>query len=266
MEEIKERSQSFNTVTNGIYTRMGFTPSLNDDFLFIAATLFGASFREATPIVWEGSAIEQSTAWIQKWMADANTSIHAEDDFAYRYFFDPPDRLVNSGRILFTYMDSAQFFTLAEERRANLDFRWVASGERIPLNELAVYYGIHRKTKASKAAEAFTKWFFTTETQRLLLEESRTKRLSETSFGIAGGFSAMKTVTEQVFPLFYPDLLGRMPPESFLSPPDILPQNWMDIKERVIVPYLRDSIRSSNRNEIKSLERRINDWDRLNRW
>ena len=266
MEEIKERSQSFNTVTNGIYTRMGFTPSLNDDFLFITATLFGASFREATPIAWEGSAIEQSTAWIQKWMADANTSIHAEDDFAYRYFFDPPDRLVNSGRILFTYMDSAQFFTLAEERRANLDFRWVASGERIPLNEFAVYYGIHGRAKASKAAEAFTKWFFTTETQRLLLEESRARRLSETSFGIAGGFSAMKTVTEQVFPLFYPDLLGRMPPESFLSPPDILPQNWMDIKERVIVPYLRDSIRSTNRNEIRSLDRRINDWDRLNRW
>jgi len=50
----------------------------------------------------------------------------------------------------------------------------------------------------------------------------------------------MKTVTEQVFPQFYPDLLGRMPPESYLSPPNILPRNWIAMKQRVILPYLRD--------------------------
>ena len=267
MEEVKERSRSFNVATNGIYTRMGFTPSSSDEFLFLTATLFGASFREATPIAWENYALEQSIAWIQNWITEVNTSVQAEDDFAYRYFFDPPDRLVNSGRILFTYMDSARFFTLSEERRANLDFRWIASEERIPLDELSVvYYGIHRRTRATRAAEEFTKWFFTAETQRLLLDESKQKRISETSFGIAGGFSAMQTVTEQVFPLFYPDLLGRMPPESFLSPPNILPRNWTLIKERVIVPYLRESIRQSGRSEIRPLERRINDWDRLNRW
>jgi ABC-type glycerol-3-phosphate transport system substrate-binding protein len=265
MEEIKERGKAFNTVTNGVYTRMGFAPSSNDEFLFVASTLFGASFREAAPIAWESRALEQSITWIQNWISEANTSIQAEDDFAYTYFFDPPDRLVNSGRILFTYMDSARFFTLPEERRANLDFRWIAEGEKIPLDEWSVYYGIHRRTRASRAAEAFTKWFFAAETQRLLLEESKRKRLSETSFGIAGGFSAMQTVTEQVFPLFYPDLLGRMPPESFLSPPNILPQNWMAIKERVIIPYLRDRIRHSSRDEVRSLERRMSDWHRLNR-
>ena len=265
MEEIKERSRSFNVVSDGVYTRMGFSPSSNDDFLFIAATLFGASFREAAPIAWEVRALEQSITWVQSWITEANTSVQAEDDFAYKYFFDPPDRLVNSGRILFSYMDSARFFTLPEERRANLDFRWIASGERIPLDEWSAYYGIHRRTRSLKAAEAFTKWFFTAETQRLLLEESRRKRLSETSFGIAGGFSAMQTVTEQVFPLFYPDLLGRMPPESFLSPPNILPQNWLIIKERIIIPYLRDRIRHSSRDEVRALERRMSDWDRLNR-
>ena len=203
--------------------------------------------------------------WIQKWINEANTSIQAEDDFIFKYCYDPPAKLVSSGRILFTFMDSSVLFILPEERRANLDFRWIAESNSIPVDEGSVYFGIHKKAKAKKAAVAFARWFFSTDTQRLLLEASNSKRLLETSFGIGGGFSAMRTVTEQVFPLFYPSLLGSMPPESFLSPPAILPQNWMIVKEKVILPYLKDRIRHSEGDEIRSLERRITDWYRLNR-
>ena len=265
MTEIKERSKEYNTETDGVFTKMGFSLSSNDEFLFVAAALFGTEFREASPIAWENHALEQSVKWIQQWITEANTSIQMEDDFAYKYFSDPPDKLVNSGRILFIYMNSSGFFTLPEERRTNLDFRWIASEEKIPLDELRVDYGIHKKTKAGKAAEAFTVWFFNAETQKLLLEAAKSKRLQESSFGIAGGFSAMKIVTEQVFPLFYPGLLGHMPQENFLSPANILPRNWMTIKERVILPYLRERIRHSAREEIRPLERRIADWYRLNR-
>ena len=265
MEEIRERSKDYNIEANGVYTRMGFSLSSNDEFLFVAATLFGASFREASPIAWESQALEQSVTWIQQWIAEANASTQAEDDFAFKYFYDPPDKLVNSGRILYSYMNSSKFFTLPEERRANLDFRWVAAKEMIPLDEYSVYYGILKKTKAAKAADAFTLWFFSADTQRQLLEAAKSKRLLETSFGIAGGFSAMKTVTEQIFPHFYPDLLGHVPPESFLSPANILPRNWMVLKERVILPYLRERIRHSSRDEVRPLERRISDWSRLNR-
>jgi ABC-type glycerol-3-phosphate transport system substrate-binding protein len=265
MEEIKEKSKAFNIVSNGVYSRMGFSLSSNEDFLFTAATLFGTGFREASPVAWDSQALEQSIRWIQGWISEANNGIQMEDDFAFKYFYDPPDKLVNSGRILFTFMDSSRFFTLPEERRTNLDFRWIAEKEMIPLDEWSVYYGIHRKTKALKAAQAFTLWFFTEETQKQLLEAAKGKRLHETSFGIAGGFSAMKTVTEQIFPQFYPSLLGRMPPETYLSPPNILPRNWMTIKQRVILPYFRDRIRHSTRDEIRPLERRISDWYRLNR-
>jgi hypothetical protein len=244
---------------------MGFSLSSNDEFLFTTAILFGTAFREASPIAWESNALEQSITWVQRWIEEANTSIQVEDDFAFKYFYDPPDKLVNSGRILFTFMNSSSFFTLSEERRTNLDFRWIAANDKIPLDEGGVYYGIHKKTKALKAAKVFTKWFFMAETQKLLLETSKINRVHESSFGIAGGFSAMRTVTEQVFPQFYPNLLGRMPPESYLSPPNILPRNWMAIKERVILPYLRDRIRHTAREEVRSLERRISDWYRLNR-
>ena len=265
MAEIREQGQSFNKVSSNTYTRMGFSPSSNDEFLFLNAVLFGASFREAAPIAWDPLALAQSITWIQQWINEANTSIQKEEEFAFRYFYNPPDKLVNSGRTLYMYVDSADYFTLPEERRMNLDIRWIASKEMIPLGEWIVCYGIHKKAKSKRAAEAFTKWFFKAETQKLLMEAAKTRRMHESSFGIAGGFSAMKTVTEQIFPQFYPDLLGHTVPENFLSPPNMLPRNWMAIKERVLLPYLRERIRYSSNEDVRPLERRISDWYRLNR-
>ena len=265
MEEIKERSLAFNTASGSVYSKMGFSPLSNDEFLFITTVIFDAGFREAAPLAWNPTAIEQAVSWIQTWISEVNTSIQMEDEFVFKYFYDPPDKLVNSGRVLYVYMDSARFFTLPEERRVNLDFRWFASKENIPLDEKTVYFGIHRKSKAVKAAKAFAKWFFNAETQKLLLDAVKDKGLNDMTFGLSGGFSSMKTVTEQIFPLYYPGLLGHMPPENSLSVPNALPRNWMLIKERIILPYLRERIRSPNRDTVRPLERRLNDWYRLNR-
>jgi len=192
MDEIMTLGKEYNVETNGIYSRMGFTPSWNEEFLFIAATLHNVGFREASPIAWDPMALEQAMQRIQRWINEANSGIQAEDDFIFKYCYDPPAKLVSSGRILFTFMDSSELFTLAEERRLNLDFRWIAENNSIPLDEGAVYFGIHKNAKAKKASLAFARWFFRTDTQRLLLETSKSKRLLETSFGISGGFSAMR--------------------------------------------------------------------------
>ena len=265
LEEIKALGKAFNVETGGVYSRMGFSPAWDDDFLFVSAALFGASFREDSPLDWDKEALERALAYIEAWINEANTGIQAEDDFTFKYFYDPPSKLAINGRILFFYMSSSDFFTLPQERRASLDFRWIAGEETIPLSEDMVYLGIYRHTRAKKAAEAFTRWFFREDTQRFFLEEARGKRLNETRFGIANGFSALRTVTEEVFPQFYPGLLGHIPPGSFLSPQNILPRNWMAMKERVILPYLHDRIRSGNRSGIRSLDRRLGDWNRLNR-
>jgi hypothetical protein len=265
-EEIKTISRDFNTIEdNGFFSRMGFSPAWNDEFLFIITTLFDASFREAAPVAWNPQALEAAITYIRHWISEANTDIGAVDDFVFKYFYDPPAKLVISARIFFTYMKSSEFFTLAPEQRANLDFRWIAENDTIPLSEETVYYGIYRKGRAKKAATAFTQWFFREETQRLFLEKSKQNRMNETHFGIGGGFSAMQTVTEQIFPQFYPGLLGHIPPEAFLSPPNILPRNWTTLKERVILPYLRDRIRQDSAREIRSLEKQISDWMRINR-
>jgi ABC-type glycerol-3-phosphate transport system substrate-binding protein len=265
LEEIKQLGKDYNQEGSGGYSRMGFSPAWNDEFLFITATLFSTSFREGSPLAWDPMALERAMNFVSDWIKEANTDIRAEDDFAFKYFYDPPIKLVLSGRILFTYMGSAEFFTSAEERRTRLDFRWIAERNTIPLSEETLYYGIYKNGKAGKASEAFTRWFFQAETQRLLLETSKKMRINETLFGIGNGFSAMRTVTEQIFPQFYPNLLGHMPPEDFLSPPNILPRRWMTIKERVILPYMRDRIRYTSPEEIRYLDKRLTEWYRINR-
>ncbi|MDR1239875.1 MAG: hypothetical protein LBK27_07160 [Treponema sp.] len=264
-DEAKTLGRAYNQKQNDAYTRMGFSPAWDDEFFLIIARLFNVSFREAAPLAWDAAALEQSIAFTGGWIQEANGGIQAEEDFTFKYLYDPPVKLVLSGRILFAYMDSAGLFTLAEERRASLDFRWIAEKDAIPVIEETVYYGITRRGRARKAAAAFTRWFFQAETQRLILEKSRDNRMIETSFGIGGGFSAMRSVTEQIFPRFYPSLLGHMPPEDFLSPANILPPQWIAVKKRVILPYLHERIHYPAQENPNSLERRIADWRRLSR-
>jgi ABC-type glycerol-3-phosphate transport system substrate-binding protein len=275
LEEIKEISKAYNAESRGVYTQMGFSPSWSDEFLFVAATLFNTGFRESEPLAWDQAALEESIHYIRNWIAEANTNTGMGDDFSFKYFFVPLEKLAISGRILFTYLESSEFFTLAEEQRNNLDFRWMAGEDRtIPLVENTTYYGISKTTRAKKAADAFTRWFFEEDTQRLLLEECRHIRMNETLFGIGNGFSAMRTVTEQIFPRYYPDLLGHMPPEAALSPPNILPHNWMAIKHRVILPYLHSRIRTEDEDSDAvvntavtpaNLEHQLAEWFRTNR-
>jgi ABC-type glycerol-3-phosphate transport system substrate-binding protein len=264
-DEMKRLGKEYNAENNGMYTRMGFSPAWDDTFVFITAALFNASFREASPLAWDSGALDRAMGFIYDWTHEVNTNVQAEEDFTFKYFYDPPEKLALSGRILFTCMDSDTFFTLAEEQRNNLDFRWLAERNTIPLTEDSVYMGLSKKGKSPRAAAAFIRWFFQTDTQQRLLETSKNNRMNETSFGIGGGFSALRPVTEQIFPRYYPGLLGHMPPEDFLSPPNILPANWLILKERVILPYLHDRVRLPGRSDVYPLERRLADWQRVNR-
>jgi ABC-type glycerol-3-phosphate transport system substrate-binding protein len=212
LEEIKRLGKEYNQESGGAYSRMGFSPAWNDEFLFVTAKLFNAGFREAAPLGWDSQALENAIWYNQQWIAEANTGIQQVDDFAFKYFYDPPAKRLISAHILFAYMGSAELFTMAQEHRSGLDFRWIAERNVIPLNEDTVYYGICKRGKAKRAAEAFTRWFFQPETQTYLMESAKNKRINESSFGIGGGFSALRGVTEQIFPRFYPSLLGRIPP------------------------------------------------------
>jgi len=264
-DEIKLLSKSYNTETRGAYTQMGFSPLWNDNFLLTTAVISGASFREALPLAWDSIALETSMEFINNWTNEINTNSQAEEDFTFKYFFEPPEKLIQSGRILFSYMDSRDLFTLNSEAKNNLDFRWIMEQNKVPITEDMIFVGIPKKAKSQKAARAFLLWFFKFENQQLLLEYSRINRINENTFGICGGFSSLSSVTEQIFPRFHPELLGRMPPSEYFFPPNILPGNWAAIKERVILPYLHDRARKERADETYPLERRLADWIRINR-
>jgi len=264
-DEIKKLSKGYNAETRGAYTRMGFSPLWNDDFLFAASVIFGASFAEDSPLEWDSEALDGAMDFIYRWTHEINTNNQAEEDFTFKYFFEPQERLIQSGRILFSYIESSSLFTLSDDSMNSLDFRWIMEQDSIPVTENIVYLGMPKRGKSPQAARAFVQWFFRIDTQRHLLEQSRSNRISETVFGISGGFSALSPVTEQVFPVFYPELLGRMPPSEFFMPHNNLPANWSVIKERVILPYLRDRALKQRGEEVYPLERRLSDWIRMNR-
>jgi ABC-type glycerol-3-phosphate transport system substrate-binding protein len=264
-EEIKKLSGAYNVLNKGSYTRMGFSPLWNDDFLMVTAVLFDSSFKEASPLAWDAAALNRSMDFVNDWTVRINTDNQAEEDFTFKYFIEPPEKLIQSGRILFSYMEISELFILSEESKNILDFRWLMEEEKIPIAEDAVFLGIPKKGKAPKAAKAFVQWFFKIENQRLLLDFSKANRISESVFGICGGFSAIGAVTEQIFPRYYPGLLGHVPPSEFLATPNILPGNWAVIRERVVLPYLHDRARSKQSEETMPLEKRLAEWQRVNR-
>ena len=48
--------------------------------------------------------------------------------------------------------------------------------------------------------------------------------------------------------------------ENYLSVPNALPSRWSSIKERIIIPYLTESIDTREDREVKTLEQRIDAW------
>jgi len=264
-DEIKNLSNNFNKETGGAYTQLGFSPLWSNDFLLVTSILFNTSFNEASPLIWDAGALEQSMDFIYNWTNEINAGNKKEEDFTFKYFYVPAEKLIQSGRILFSYIKSSDLFTLSGDSKNNLDFRWIMDESRIPIIEDIVYLGIPKRGKSQKAARAFVQWFFRVESQKMLLEYSKANRINESVFGISGGFSALNPVTEEIFPQFYPDLLGRMPPSEYLMPPNIIPGNWAVIKERVIIPYIHERARSENADDIYPLDRRLSDWIRMNR-
>jgi ABC-type glycerol-3-phosphate transport system substrate-binding protein len=263
-DDVKTLARAYNERSDGQYARMGFSPRWSDEFLTTMATLYGASFREGSPLVWDAAALERAIAAVRAWTAEANTDAASEDDFAFKYLYDPPSKLVTSGRTLFAYLTSDRLFTVPEETRETLDFRWIERESIMPVVEGAPYLGMCKRGKAHAAADAFVQWFYKEETQRSLLDFAKKYRTMEISFGIAGGFSSIQAVNEEIYPLFYPGLLGHVPPSDFISPPNILPKDWTVLKSRVVMPYLRDRASGNAKSAGATLEQRIADWYRQN--
>jgi hypothetical protein len=272
LDELKTLSAEYNRSERGNWLRKGFSPiwGADDDFIFITARLFNADFveeklspgRKGYALNWNNANLNNAIQYLNDWLM-TNGGFQSEEDFIYKYFFNPEPKLIAEGRIRFAYKDSDDYFTMPEDAvNAGLDFRWLSRDGKLPVNEDALFFGIHKKSRAKNAASDFAVWFFNRETQEQLLRLSRDNHLNETVFGIAGGFSTLQIVNESVFPQYYNALQGHIPPPEYLSAAAALPPAWREMKRHVVIPYILENALSQDGTR-HALRERLDDWQKL---
>ncbi len=258
LTELKELAKKYNQTRDGTLVRVGFSPRWSGSFLYDYALLQGANFHQdgnGKPI-WDDANLTRALDSIRTWIKENNDGFAADTAFTDRYLYEPSWVLLENQRVQFTYTDAASFFQMDENKRQQLDFRWIASKERVPVIENMLFAGIPGRARHRRPAEAFLRWYFEEKTQAQLLDESQIKQL--TSFGIAGGFSPMPVVNEMELPKHYPQLLGHVPKNFDLLFPPPLPRNWSSIKEQVVKPWLEKM--AENPESTVSLTDRIKSW------
>ncbi len=261
LADLEPAALAFNRKSGRDYTAMGFSPRWYGETMLLAAWAAGASFREGTPLAWSDEALEKALGTLREWASRVNGSIEAEDDFQFKYLYLPPYASVLEKRTLFAVLRSDRFFLVPEASRGLLDFRWYGEGGRIPVLGDAVWAGILRSGAGKQGAEAFLGWLFSEATQAELLQSSKRLRLTESVFGIAGGFSSLSAVNDRWFPLVYPAMEGRTVAGSNLVAPNILPFDWPSIESEVAIPFLEAAAGRSPPEDARSdFRRRLADW------
>jgi hypothetical protein len=238
MEYMREKGVAFNQSVRDRLVRIGFSPLWQPEFLYSAAQIFGAQFRE-TPegsVHWNSARLQDMREFCASWISETNLGYEQDSQFQRKYLYEPMPKLLDSGRILFYVTDSSSLFRNLEDQAEVVDFRWLGAENRIPAEEEVLFFGIPKGSRNRRGARLFLTWVFQPETQGRLLEINQEKRLD--TFGVAGGFSSLRIVNEREFPRVYRPLLGRIPPEEMLVFSKALPVNWGERKEQVVIPWL----------------------------
>lgn len=262
LEQICSAATAFNQKNaKNVYSAMGFAPSWDSEFLYTVTKLKGTSYREkGTSFLWNEAALNSSIQMLRMWTATSNSDTTTEQNFQFRYLYMPSYRQITTGRCLFAYTTSDKLFALTEAQSSNIAFRWIVQDNKLPVEDSMITMGLYKEAEHGKQAETFIKWFLTEETQKKLIERTENMKLDSVNFGIAGGFSSIRNVNEKFYPAFYRQLLGNMPPEEYLTLPNILPYRWESLKTNVILPYLLDSTNTSGAKNSNTLEERITEW------
>ena len=242
LDYLRESGGQYNQRVRDSLVREGFSPLWNPDFLLMAAELAGARFHgeAGNGLGWNATALQEAIAYLRDWVRTTNGGIEAEAAFAGKYLYLSPGRLLDEKRIQFYILRSCDLLRALDEQKEEADFRWLAGQEKILVADELLFAGIPRTSGRKRQAKAFLLWLFQAETQKRLLEVGRRQRLGV--FGIAGGFSSLKSVNELEFPQHYPRLIGRIPPEELLQVPGPLPEAWPEIKTQVLIPWLQEAV------------------------
>lgn len=260
LETMAEYNSEFSRMAEERFNRLGLSLRWNPDLLFVTTMLKGSDFRESETgaLIWNSSGLKSAVEYFRYWTFELNRGLSAEREFAQKFMVEPPYKLIVQGRIQSYYRNLEEFYSIPPQQRDQLSIRWLSEEGSIPILPDPLFAAIPHGAKGIEAAKAFLKWFFQLETQDQLLASTQYKRLR--SFGIAGGFSSLSAVNEQVLPTYYSDLVGRIPTADYFRFPDALPPEWELIKDEVILPWLEEQAQTEITSEL--LSERLQTWMR----
>ncbi|OJF77153.1 MAG: hypothetical protein BKP49_03185 [Treponema sp. CETP13] len=262
--QIRDTAAKFNVLkSENQYTKMGFAPSWNTEFIYQMLKLNGANFAESSNIFsWEKQAIEQTVTYLRDWTTTYNSSTTAENDYKFKYLYTPDLDWISSKRCLFAYITSNRLFQVPTQKLNTIDYRWIGKNNEICIDDDIVSMGMYKYSKNLAAAEHFIVWFMNEDNQKKMLQWKEELNLYSKTFGIVDGFSSLQSVNERVYPIFYPNLFGNLPIADTLKTPNILPAKWDSIKERVLIPYMQEAINTDNTETKDTIESLLSLWEK----
>lgn len=256
-DQIKETALHYNRQNqDGTFSAMGFGPQWYGDFLYLILKSMGVSFDISDEnISFNSTEFVLAKNYVQSWSEQINGGTNAELDFLFKYLYTPYYKQATSGHCLYSYTTSSSLFALKEIQLDNIDFRWVMNDSKIQVMEDEVMMGIYAKSRNKGRAKAFIRWFMSEQAQKEMMDRKFQMNLDTKKFGIAGGFSSVKSVTERLFPVYYRALLSNVPSGENLYPPQKLHSDWANIRQSVVIPFIQENF--TNESEIKPLEVRF---------
>ena len=220
------------------HAKSAFSPLWNPESLFFFSILspgLYSQFEQGAEV--RQQDVETGLDQIRQMIADLDGGIKAETRFREKYLYKNPLELLDSSHIFFWYSDVGNFYTLPSDRRQNIDFRYyLNSNGKVAVCEDMLWLGIPKKGGNTMGAIAFIKWLMNPVVQQDLI--IRAREMDIRSFGLAGGFSAIKTVNEDALPQIYPFIIPFIPKEEYTAFPDPCPTDWYAFKKGAVIPYL----------------------------
>ena len=133
LNQIKSIGLAYNEQnTKGSFTKIGFIPSVNADFLYLTTKLYGVDFHlDKNSVVWNDLRLRNAVNYVRDWINTNNGSAQEEQDFAYKYLSMPDYRAVTSGRTLLACTTSNNMFSNIRSQELNIDYRFLP-GSLIP--------------------------------------------------------------------------------------------------------------------------------------
>lgn len=243
IETVRALARPVNAIgTGGGLSAVGFSPLWDRGFLLLTVRLFGARPRagRAGALSWDAEGMAAGVAFARSWVAEDNGGAALDRAFAARNLVQPWERLLAGRKILFALMPFADFLAVPEEKRRDLDYRWLAREDRVPVEDTVLFAAVPRSARNKRGAKAFLEWFAGPAAQRELAEANRSLRLGV--FGVTSGFSALVALNEKDLPPLHPALLGRVPAAALLAFPEPLPSGWYRMRDEAVLPWLEQAV------------------------